>query len=84
VEVQGKHFLNLDIGLPVHELKQPIRACLAGEEMPPDLTIEAVNRRGKPIRCRINCAPLVGTGGETRGVILLMEEPDGVNNQAKS
>lgn len=29
-EVEGQHFLNLDIGLPVDQLRQPIRACLGG------------------------------------------------------
>jgi two-component system CheB/CheR fusion protein len=76
-EVQGKNFLNLDIGLPVEQLKQPVRACLAGEAVPADMAVAAINRRGKSITCRINCAPLVGVGGEIRGVILLMEEPDG-------
>jgi two-component system CheB/CheR fusion protein len=79
-EVQGKNFLNLDIGLPVHELKQPIRTCLAGDKPPADLGVDAVNRRGKPIHCRVNCAPLIGAGGETRGVILLMEETDGADS----
>jgi two-component system CheB/CheR fusion protein len=74
-EVQGKNFLNLDIGLPVEQLRQRIRACLAGEGVPPDLTVQAVNRRGKPIRCRVNCAPLAGSNGDTRGAIVLMEEP---------
>jgi two-component system CheB/CheR fusion protein len=78
-EVQGKNFLNLDIGLPVQQLKQPIRACLSGEQVPTDLVLKAVNRRGKPIHCRVNCAPLIGVGGETRGTILLMEETDGAN-----
>jgi len=77
--VQGKNFLNLDIGLPVLQLKQAVRACLTGGEVPVDLAVEAVNRRGKPIHCRVNCAPLIGAGGETRGVILLMEETDVAN-----
>src|SRR5262249_42890160 len=29
-EVQGRHLMNLDIGLPVEQLRQPIRAVLAG------------------------------------------------------
>jgi len=30
-ETPGQHFLNLDIGLPVEDLRQPIRAVLTGE-----------------------------------------------------
>ena len=70
-EVHGKHFLNLDIGLPVEQLRAPIRKVLAGEEMQP-LTVPAVNRRGRQIECRITTTPL-GPPAEIRGVILLME-----------
>jgi two-component system CheB/CheR fusion protein len=75
-EVRDRHFLNLDIGLPVDELRQPIRACLHGEQVPP-VVIDAVNRRGKPLRCNVTCTPLVGPGSETRGVIVMMEEVGG-------
>ena len=30
-EVKGQNFLNLDIGLPVENLRADIRACLSGE-----------------------------------------------------
>jgi two-component system CheB/CheR fusion protein len=71
-EVYGKHFLNLDIGLPVDQLRAPIRKILAGEELQP-LTLPAVNRRGRQIECRITATPL-GPAAEIRGVILMMEE----------
>jgi two-component system CheB/CheR fusion protein len=72
-EVRDRHFLNLDIGLPVGQLRQPIKDCLAGDGGA-GVAIEAINRRGKPIRCRVTCTPLFGPGKEARGVILLMEE----------
>jgi two-component system, chemotaxis family, CheB/CheR fusion protein len=72
-EVKDKHFLNLDIGLPVGELRHPIRACLAGDG-PPVVTVDAVNRRGKSIRCQVRCSPLAGSDHDIRGAILLMEE----------
>ena len=50
-EVLRKNFLNLDIGLPVERLGHPIRACLAGEAEVLDVTLDATNRRGRPIRC---------------------------------
>src|SRR5438874_6440026 len=73
-EVQGRHLMNLDIGLPVEPLRQPIRAVLAGEAQRAELTVECRNRRGKSIRCPVRCTPLSGANGETLGVILLMEE----------
>jgi len=73
-EVQGRHLMNLDIGLPVEPLRQPIRAVLAGEAQRAELTVECRNRRGKSIRCPVHCTPLSGANGETLGVILLIEE----------
>lgn len=76
-EVQGKNFLILDIGLPVERLKQIIRACLAGEEEVQEMVLDATNRRGKAIQCKVSCSPLRGAGGEIQGAILLMEEQGG-------
>ena len=73
-EVRGKSVLNLDIGLPVGELRAPIRACLMDGELHHQVTLDAVNRRGKSIRCRVTCTPLVSTQDWRDGVILMMEE----------
>jgi two-component system CheB/CheR fusion protein len=73
-EVQGQHFLNLDIGLPVEQLRQTIRACLAGNSQTLEVVLAAINRRGKAIQCKVSCTPLVGRGKEIWGVIMLMEE----------
>jgi len=76
-EVRGKPFLDLDIGLPVRDLRQPLEAALnGGGEQEKDL--EAVNRRGKPMHCRVRCSPLKGKG--VHGVILLMEELAGATS----
>src|SRR5262245_57281429 len=72
-EVKDRHFLNLDIGLPVEQLRQPIRQCLSVDGTP-TVTIDAINRRGKSIRCHVTCTPLLGPEKEARGAILLMEE----------
>jgi len=74
-EVRGMHFMMLDIGLPVQMLAKAIRACLLGESERETLTIEAINRRGKPITCEVTCTPMWrASGDEVRGVILVMEE----------
>ena len=73
-EVQGRHLMNLDIGLPVEQLRQPIRAVLAGETERAELTLECRNRRGKSIRCPIRCTPLKSGMGEALGAIVLMDE----------
>lgn len=74
-EAIGQNFLNLDIGLPVEQLRQPIRDCLNGDSSSSsEVILNAVNRRGRSIQCRIACTPLIGAEGHTQGVILLMEE----------
>jgi two-component system, chemotaxis family, CheB/CheR fusion protein len=73
-EVRGKGVLNLDIGLPVGELRNLIRPCLSGESDSHEVVLDAVNRRGKKIKCRVTCTPLVASNKKREGVILLMEE----------
>jgi two-component system CheB/CheR fusion protein len=76
-EVQGRHLLNLDIGLPLSDLRQPIRACLAGETRFQQVEVDATNRRGRAIRCTVTCTPLNSApGGGVRGVIILMATQD--------
>jgi len=50
-EVQGQHFLNLDIGLPIEQLRQPIRTCLMNATQSIEVIVEAIERRGKTIQC---------------------------------
>jgi two-component system CheB/CheR fusion protein len=78
-EVEGKNFLNLDIGLPVAELRTPIRACLQKEHVDGGMVLQATNRRGKSIRCRITYTPLLEHSvNSVQGVILLMDDVDSV------
>lgn len=74
-EALDQNFLNLDIGLPVEQMRQSIRACLSGDaENLPELVLDAINRRGRSIQCRVTCTPLLGLEKQVQGVILLMEE----------
>ncbi|MBV9362523.1 MAG: PAS domain-containing protein, partial [Betaproteobacteria bacterium] len=73
-EVQGRSLLNLDIGLPVGQLRDVIRPCLNGDSDHQQVELDAVNRRGKKIKCRVTCTPLVTPSKKREGVILLMEE----------
>ena len=47
---------------------------LAGDSDYQQVVIDAVNRRGKKIHCRVTCTPLVTASKKREGVILLMEE----------
>jgi two-component system CheB/CheR fusion protein len=72
-EVIGENFLRLDIGLPVGELRTAIRSTLLGEGRS-DVVIDAMNRRGRAIRCRVTLLPLSIDSEAATGVILLMSE----------
>jgi two-component system CheB/CheR fusion protein len=79
-EAVGRHLLNLDIGLPLDELRQPLRDCMAGSlDHATDFTLSAINRRGRRIECYITCTALSGPGAdgsepEVQGLILLMKD----------
>jgi two-component system CheB/CheR fusion protein len=75
-EAHQAHFLGLDIGLPVGDLKAPIRDVLTGAKDHLEITVPAVNRRGKPIQCRVSMTPLRELDKVINGVILLMEEAE--------
>jgi two-component system CheB/CheR fusion protein len=75
-EVDGHNFLNLDIGLSVERLKQTVRDCLAGEKDFQEVTLKAINRRGRQIECRVTCTPLQNRADGIRGAILLVEDKD--------
>jgi two-component system CheB/CheR fusion protein len=73
-EVEGHHLLGLDIGLPVEQLTPLLLACLRGTEERQQVTLDAVNRLGKQIRCLVSCLPLSSLNdGDVTGVILMME-----------
>jgi two-component system, chemotaxis family, CheB/CheR fusion protein len=73
-EAPGQHFLNIDIGLPVEELRQAVKAVLAGDSDHLVIDLDATNRRGREFRCQISLDPLVNRARQIRGVILIMEE----------
>ena len=71
-EVQGQHFLNLDIGLPIDQVRPALRAAMSDENGTRSTVIEATNRRGKPVTCRVTCSPLLDSDKTLRGVIMVV------------
>jgi two-component system CheB/CheR fusion protein len=71
-EVRGHSLMELGIGLPVDRL--PIPSFLAGKSDFYEVVLDAVNRRGKAIKCWVTCTPFVSAGGERQGVVLMMED----------
>ena len=79
-EVEDENLFSLDIGLPLSPMRAPIKACLAGTSQFQELSLSAVNRRGRPVECEIRITPMVDAN-VVRGAIVLIEATDS-NSQA--
>jgi two-component system CheB/CheR fusion protein len=75
-EVEGQHFLALDMGFPVEQLKEPIRATLNGDREESEYEFEAITRRGRKVSSRVRIMPLKDDADGLYGVILLMAVAD--------
>jgi two-component system, chemotaxis family, CheB/CheR fusion protein len=73
-EAIGEHFLTLDIGLPTDQLRPVIRQILADGGGPLEVELDAVNRRGRAIRVRIEAIGLTDSAGGISGAVLVMED----------
>jgi two-component system CheB/CheR fusion protein len=73
-EAVGQHLLGLDIGLPVEQLRAPLRRALAGDADGTEVELDATNRRGRPVRLRVGLRPLHGPAQAVTGSVVLMEE----------
>jgi two-component system CheB/CheR fusion protein len=73
-EARRANFFNLDFGLPVAELHQPLRDVIHGSGEPQDLTLASTNRKGRAFHCRVRILPLRTADRTISGAILLMEE----------
>jgi len=71
-ETVGQALLDLDIGLPVAELVDPIQKALNGPDGNVSLSLRATNRRGKRFICRVQCTAMASAEGAP-SVIVMME-----------
>src|SRR5215208_1229934 len=71
-EAVGRPFVSLDIGLPVRELEAPLVRALSGADIVVE-EVDATNRRGARVRCRVRCIPLHTANGARRGVIVTIQ-----------
>jgi two-component system CheB/CheR fusion protein len=78
-EAMGEHVMNLDIGLPVEQLRQPLRAQLTdGDIGPQTSTIEAVNRRGRQVQLRVTISRIVDHEPPSSAMLVMEVVEDGV------
>jgi two-component system, chemotaxis family, CheB/CheR fusion protein len=71
-EVVGVSLFSLDIGLPLEPVRAQVDQLLADDRRRvPPIEVDATNRRGRPVRCRISCSllddPAIG------GVVIMVE-----------
>ena len=72
VEVEGKHFMNLDIGLPVADVAQLVRTTMGTQSRSQRTPYPARNRRGREFTCLVTCSPMTPSDAQV-GVIILMD-----------
>src|SRR5215467_9372822 len=74
-EVKGTSLFDLDIGIEVAKLREPILVCLASGSSH-ETVMNARNRRGRPIRCHVTVNRQEGAQVKDRRIVILMEEID--------
>ncbi|HWG63089.1 MAG TPA: CheR family methyltransferase [Streptosporangiaceae bacterium] len=82
-EVSGRSLLALDIGLPVPEIVPLLRAILTGDHGSRSATLDALNRRGRTIRLRVDSSPLSADDGGVTGVIMVLDGAEMTSDGAR-
>ena len=75
-ETVGRHFLNIDSGMPVDQLKGLVRSVVNDGSGGVEESLTAVNRRGRTVELRVTVTPLVSDGAEPAGALLLMDQTE--------
>jgi two-component system CheB/CheR fusion protein len=73
-EVIGSSLESLDIGFPLHMLREDLLSVLTKRVPQTEQVLEGIDRRGRKIICRVRIAGLVGDGGVVDGVVLAFED----------
>jgi two-component system CheB/CheR fusion protein len=74
-EVEGQRLTSLDVGLPVDQLREPLRRMFAGDAQT-EVTVPATTRRGKQVVCRVRMQPLRQADRAIYGTLVLTEVSD--------
>jgi two-component system, chemotaxis family, CheB/CheR fusion protein len=72
-ETNGQVLTSLDIGLPMDTVRPLIGNAFVDPDSPGELTVEAVNRRGRPTQVRVTCSGFQAPEGGVTGALLLMD-----------
>jgi two-component system CheB/CheR fusion protein len=72
-EVLGQSLFSLDSGMPFDQLRPALTAVVHNDQAAATVELDAVNRRGKPMRCRVRVHALAEQGDGSSGAILMIE-----------
>jgi two-component system CheB/CheR fusion protein len=73
-DVVGTSFDALDIGLPIHLLDEARTDVERGRETQVEHMLEGMDRRGRPITCRVVITHLVDEDRAGRGVVMVFQD----------
>ncbi|HTX33085.1 MAG TPA: CheR family methyltransferase [Solirubrobacteraceae bacterium] len=73
-ETEGQHLLSLDIGLPVTEIRPQLKAVFTGDSQREEVTVDAVNRRGREFQCQVTILRLGELREDGVGAAIMMVE----------
>jgi two-component system CheB/CheR fusion protein len=73
-EVEGEDLLELDIGLPLDELRRPLKDAISSTGTTTEVVLQAVNRRGRSFNCEVRVMPLLSARQGLYGGIVLMRD----------
>jgi two-component system CheB/CheR fusion protein len=73
-EVIGTSFDTLDIGLPLHLLRDNLLKIRNGREEQVEQVLEGIDRRGRPILCRIRMSSLTSEDSHPTGVVIVVQD----------
>jgi two-component system CheB/CheR fusion protein len=76
--VQGRHLLNLDIGLPLSQLHPLLRRQISGGgedggARHESIELDATNRRGRRVHIRVTVSAFLPASGDPGGALVLMD-----------
>ena len=73
-EVIGTPFDALDIGLPVHLLRDAMATVQSGREEQLDQILEGIDRRGRRVLCKVIVSELLDEAHDGHGTVLLFQD----------
>jgi two-component system CheB/CheR fusion protein len=71
-EVKGQSLFSLDIGLPINDFQSQLRQFPNGQDGYLEFETDAINRRGRSIKCKLRATPMVAQS--RKGTVLLIEQ----------